>query len=285
MRNREQPTLAKSWSLFKRSGAVMLKDPELPVFPVFSSLALALLIYAMNVKGLLAVLIMAREGGLIEWISIYLAWVVGYFLVLFSNAALIGAALKRFQGGDPDIAYGLKVATMSAPRILVFATLSATVGMVLRFFAARTDGLGRLAVELAGYTWGMAVFFVVPVMIVERVGPIQAILQSAPLLKSTWGEQLVGIWGLGMVGMVVFLFVFVFGSVASVIAAELGSQPLGAFFLLLIPATLVVLLFVCSVLNAAYRAALYHYAQGGSVPGSFTDEMVAGAFAGESTVD
>ena len=39
----------------------------------------------------------------------------------------------------------------------------------------------------------------VPVLVVEQVGPVDALKRSASLLKKTWGEQIIGNAGIGLV--------------------------------------------------------------------------------------
>src|SRR5260370_231847 len=53
------------------------------------------------------------------------------------------------------------------------------------------------SVALLGAGWSVVTYFVVAVLIVEKVGPIRAVSRSARILKETWGEALGGRIGIG----------------------------------------------------------------------------------------
>ena len=70
----------------------------------------------------------------------------------------------------------------------------------------------RSSPAIIGFAWSVATFLVVPVLVVEKVGPLDAIKRSASLLRKTWGEQLVGNFGIGLVfGLLVLLVVLLLG--------------------------------------------------------------------------
>ena len=50
----------------------------------------------------------------------------------------------------------------------------------------------RLVGFLGGLAWGLATFFVVPVLAVEGLGPIAAVSRSASVFRHRWGETLSG---------------------------------------------------------------------------------------------
>ena len=45
-------------------------------------------------------------------------------------------------------------------------------------------------------------FLVLPVLVVEQIGPIQAVKRSAELFKRTWGENMIANAGIGLVALV-----------------------------------------------------------------------------------
>ncbi len=95
--------------------------------------------------------------------------------------------------------------------------------MVLRAISERSGLLGRLVVGLVGLAWNLATFLVVPVLVVEDVGPIEAIRQSAAYLKRTWGEQIVGNLGMGLVFGLISLGTLAAGVALLVAAAATES--------------------------------------------------------------
>src|SRR5204863_8631612 len=78
------------------------------------------------------------------------------------------------------------------------------VGVILRNIARR-GFIGRIVASVFGLAWNVATFLAVPVLVVEGVGPIEAVTRSSQLLKKTWGEQLAGNIGIGVVFTLAFV--------------------------------------------------------------------------------
>jgi hypothetical protein len=226
----------------------------------------------------------AGGGGLLgEGGSSYLAYVlafvfyfVQYTVIFFFNSALVGAALIRLGGGDPTVSDGLAIASKRMGTILGYAAIAATVGMVLRMISERSGFLGRVVAGLLGMAWTLGTYLVVPILVTEDLGPIDAVKQSGALFRKTWGEQVVGNFGLGWA---VFLMGFswtlvsillVVGAAAltpAAMIAAIGIAVMGYLFLALFS----------SALKGVYTAALYRYAVTGE-SGFFDPAMMGGAF-------
>ena len=131
---------------------------------------------------------------------------------------------------------------------------------------------GSLASGILGVAWSLLTFFVIPVMIFEEKGVIDAIRESTGLFRKTWGENIVGSIGLGLVMVPVVLVLFLV--IGAVFTGSTLLIPLVAFFVLLLGVTAV----VYSALRGIFVAALYIYARTGSVPRAFSPELIAHAF-------
>ena len=100
---------SRSWSLIRASGSVLRQDKELMIFPLCSAIA-ALLIAASFIVPLLATGALERiddgrpPAGLL--VLGFLFYLSQYFVVFFFNAALVGAAMIRLDGGNPTVADG-----------------------------------------------------------------------------------------------------------------------------------------------------------------------------------
>jgi hypothetical protein len=272
--------LSNSWALVKASARVLQADKELMIFPMVSGLALLLVSVSFFMPTFYFVL-PAKEAGQIPELVLYLVgflfYVVQYFIMIFFNTALVGAALIRLDGGNPTVSDGLSIAAERIPVILGYAVIAATVGMILRALRERAGFLVGLISVLGGLAWTLATYLVVPVLAARNVGPFEAIRESTALLKKTWGEQLAGGAGMGLAfGLMSLGLILSVGLLMSVgIALEStavlilagASAVLGLLALGLISATL----------GGIYSAALYRYAQSGTV--SFFDEQaLRGAF-------
>lgn len=274
--------LARSWELVKASWAVLQADKELLIFPIMSTIAVTTVTLTFAVPIFLAG--MFERGvfsiGGFPVVGILLGfcfYTVQYTIIFYCNSALVGAAMIRLKGGDPTIGDGFRIANEHFASIFGYALLSATVGIVLRSIARR-GFIGRIVASVLGLGWNLATFLAVPVLVIEGVGPIEAVKRSSQLLKKTWGEQLAGNLGIGAVfALVVLAGIAVFGG-ALTLAIMSHSVPLivgvvGAFVL-----ALILLSLVGSALSAIYTAAVYRYATEGDPGGLFDAELVRGAF-------
>jgi hypothetical protein len=123
---------------------------------------------------------------------------VAYLIGIFFNAAVVGAATIRLQGGDPTMRDGLRLASSRLGKIAGWAAISATVGLILRSLEERAGFIGDLIIGLIGVVWGAITFFVVPVLLYEPVGPVEGIKRSAAIFKRRWGEQFTGNVAIGL---------------------------------------------------------------------------------------
>jgi hypothetical protein len=204
--------------------------------------------------------------------------VVQYFVIFFCNTALVGAALIRLRGGDPTVGDGFRIASSRLGPILGYALIAATVGMVLRAISERSGLIGKLVVGLVGLAWNLATYLVVPVLVVEGVGPIEAVKRSSSYLKQTWGEQIAGNVGMGIVfGLIGFATVGV-GALLFVAAATTESVVLMGLVAGLVVLALVANALVSSALSGVFAAAVYRYAAEGSAGTSFPPALVQNAF-------
>jgi len=269
---------SNSWQLVQASAAVLRADKELIVFPIISTLGVLLVSATFIVPIALSGRGEQLEQSPLGFLLAFLFYVTTYFVIFFCNAALVGAAMIRLRGGDPTVSDGLKIALGHAGPILGYALLSATVGMVLRAIQERAGFLGRIVVGLIGLAWNVGTFLAVPVLVSEKIGPIGAVKRSVELLKKTWGEQVIGNSGIGLVfGFIIFGAILVGGAVIAA-AAVTGSTP--AIFAAggLVVLTVMVLAILNATLSSIYTAAVYLYAAEGATGSMFRPEQIQGAF-------
>ena len=269
-----------SWALIKASASVLSADKELIIFPVVSAIGGLVVTATFAFPTMLAGLFDALLEGRSRVLGFLVAFVfygVQSFVIIFANSALIGAAMIRLRGGDPTVGDGFRIATRHTGAILGYALLSATVGVILRWLSERKIA-GRLVSAIGGLAWNLATYLVVPILVIEEVGPVEAIKRSANLLKKTWGEQIVGNFGTGAIFGLLRLLVIVLGILAFVLVIPTGSAVAIAVTALLFVLALVGTGLVESTLSGIYVAAVYRYAVEGEASGFFNEELVRGAF-------
>ena len=273
---------ARSWALAKASLGVLRSDKELLVFPMISAVAVVLVIasFALPVFGLELYKGLAGEDGITAtgYLLGFLFYLVQYFVIFFFNSALVGAAMIRLDGGDPTVADGLRIARGKWLQILGYAAIAATVGLMLRAIEERAGFVGRIVIGLIGVAWTVATFLAVPVLVARDVGPIEAVKESAGLLGRTWGENLIGNGGLGLVMFLLNVaLVLVFGAVTVAFAVN-GLAVLAVATVVVGVLAVLGLALVQAALSGIYSAALYRFAVMGDAPQGFDGVLLREAF-------
>ena len=274
--------LSRSWSLIKASAGVLAQDKELLVFPLLSAICTLLVVAAFVLPALgLGALDGLRSGGVsvAMYVLGFLFYLVQYFVIFFFNSALVGAALIRLDGGDSTLRDGLRIASSKWVSILGYAAIAATVGLILRSLQERAGWLGRIVVGFLGVAWTVASFLVVPVLVSRDVGPLDAIKESALLLKKTWGENLIGQGGVGLVFSLIFVAMTVLGALAIVGAAMSGSGVVIGLVVALVVIAFLLAALIHAALSGIYSAALYRYAVGQEASTGFDGQLLQRAFA------
>ena len=274
--------LSRSWGLIKASAGVLAKDKELLVFPLLSAACTLLVAAAFLLPALgLGALDGLRSGGGVSFAAYLLAflfYLAQYFVIFFFNTALVGAAMIRLDGGDPTLRDGLRIAAGKALPILGYAAIAATVGMVLRALQERSGLIGKLVSGALGVAWTLASFLVVPVLVTRDIGPIDAVKESAQLLKKTWGENLIGQGGVGLVFSLLYVGLAIAGVATIVAAATTGNGVLIGLAVAAVIAVLLLAALIQTALSGIYSAALYRYATGAGNSQGFDAQLLGQAF-------
>ncbi|MFT3897682.1 MAG: DUF6159 family protein [Thermomonas sp.] len=273
---------ARSWALAKASMSVLRSDKELLLFPLLSGLGVALVAatFLLPLFGLGMLDHVDRSEGVPAGFYVlgFAFYLVQYFVVFFFTTALVGAAMVRLDGGDPTVGTGLRIAAGKWVSILGYAAIAATVGMILRGIKQRAGIVGRIVVGFVGVAWTLATFLTVPVLVAQDVGPVEAVKESATLLKRTWGEGLIGNGGIGLVGglAAVAVMVVALALLTFLARAGLGGAAVGVLALSVLAVVGIGL--VQSALGGIYSAALYRYAIAGEAPAGFDGALLQDAF-------
>ncbi|PTW55794.1 hypothetical protein C8N35_112119 [Breoghania corrubedonensis] len=265
---------------------VLMLDKEMLLFPLMSLVALGLVLAGVFAPALATGDLARFQQALAENPDIYqnpravillfLLYFLSYFVITFFNAGLLACAMIRLSGDDPTLADGIRAAFRMLPQIFAWALFSASIGMLLNFVASRFKGLGRLFVGILGAAWSIAVYFAVPVLVVEGVGPIKAVRRSITMIRKTWGEALIANAGLSILSTVSVWLACPF-----IVWAILnyGAEPsLSVFVFACIACWIFATGLIISTLDAILKAALCVYAYEGRVPENFDAEIFRDAF-------
>lgn len=315
--------IQRSSALFKASWSVLREDKTLLLFPILSSLASLVVIasFAIPVITLLttdetlrnevittinqseqtkqspsetdAATSQAGDTGdavipegweIAGYAYLFAFYFVTSFVVIFFNAALIAAANERFQGRPTGVGAGISVALKRLPQILGWTLVATTVNLVLRAIEERVGLVGKIIVGLIGVGWAIAIYFAVPAVVLEGVGPIGAIKRSGQTIRKTWGESLMIAVGFGIVGIFVTILgiLLLVGGGVAIAAAAGGGTALGMTAGITIAACGVLVLVGWAILSGTLRGitqtALFRFATDGTVVSGFEQHDLEVAF-------
>lgn len=282
--------ILRSWGLLQQSFAVLMSDMELLWLPIYSALAsgtASLLLFSGGMLLFSDQLFMPTYGGLRPrtavqmtpgmWVWVFLFYVANFFVVVFFNVALVSVAGDRLAGGRATVSDGLQLAWQRKGKILQWALLAATVGVMLRMLENSLKGFGRVASGVFGVAWSLACYFVAPVLAAENLGPVEALERSAHLFGRTWGEELSGGFSFGLIfallGLPGVLLLFVGWNGGQ--TAQIAGIALAVIYFLLLSV-------VSSAVKGVFVAALYHYATTRQATGGFKLDELANAWCSKS---
>jgi len=290
--------LSRGWSMAKASFTVLKQYPKLAILPAMSG-AIFLLVAGVILASLLPQLGLAHNttSSIWNWLgdgkspSIWF-YVAGFAVVfvmtamaIFFNVALIHCALRAHAGETPSIRAGLAAAVSLLPQILGWALVTTTIGIVLNMITdALKDYLGFLGGLLGGLlelSWAVITYFVVPVLVTEKVGPITAVKRSAAVLRSKWGESLAGEARIGLLGTLFFLLsalIFAGGAALVFSKGAMAMAGIGVILMVLGVLAAIVSMVVVQTLSTIFQSGVYIYATTGQVPPSLDRDLVEGAF-------
>ncbi|MGH8051917.1 MAG: DUF6159 family protein [Methylococcales bacterium] len=267
---------SRSWELVNASAGVLRSDKELLIFPVISGIA-ALIVLATFAIPIVSLKLFEGGTGPLGYLIGFLFYLCQYFVIFFFNSALVGAAMIRLNGGDPTVADGLRIARERMLPILGYAAIAATVGLLLQFLKNKDNFVIRMLGSLLGTAWTVASFLVVPVLVANKIGPIDAVKKSIELLKTTWGENAVGQLGIGFVFGFIMAGVIITGVVLSFLGFTVSPYFGGSLVVLTVLSALTVGI-IQSALSGVYAAALYRFANDGVAPQGFEGMGLQTAF-------
>jgi hypothetical protein len=272
--------LSNGWELAQQSLQVLRLDKELMLFPAMSGWACLLVLASFAVpiwlSGEAQIILDDRHppDSPLAYVLLFLFYFVNYFVIVFFNVGLVECAIIRFRGGDPTVGDGLRAATERLPQILGWALVSATVGVILRVIESQSEKVGQIVAGLFGMAWGAVTYFVVPVLVIEKVGPIDAVKRSFAILRKTWGETLTANFSIGLFVFLAHLLALI-PAVLGVLIAGVPGLIAGVVVTL---ALWMIIALAAAALNAIVLAATYLYAAEGVVPQQFDRELLQDAF-------
>jgi hypothetical protein len=267
--------IKNSWELGKISWSVLKSDRTLAWFPVLSFIASAIVFGVF--AGLIAATSIDDTKDTLEpmgYVLVFAAYIALFFVTTYFLGALVHAANQRLNGNDSKFGEAIGAANAKIHRILPWALMSATVSVVLQAIEERLGWFGVLISRLLGAAWNVVTFLTVPVIMLEDLGPINALKRSGHLLKQTWGENLSAQAGFSILGF----FAVLPGALFVYLAASTDNLGITIALGAIGVAWLIAVVMVLSAMSGIYRTALYRFAVDGKAPPAFADADLGDSF-------
>lgn len=280
---------SRSWLITKLTFGVINKDRELIGFAflsfIFSAIYSVAMIFPTIVPSLMQEDFTAESLEFYQYGILFLTYFGLAFIATFFNVCVVYTTKIRFEGGNATFGESFRFAISRIGVIAQWSLLSATVGLLLRLLHEAASKLGKvgeivakIVISLLGMAWSIMTVFVVPVLVYENLGPVDAIRKSASVIKKTWGESLIKTIGLGLVQFLVFL-VIILASVALTFALTDAFSFTGLLIGVSVGIALLLLAgLIFTVANTVFNTALYVYANNNTVAEGFNVDVVRDAF-------
>jgi hypothetical protein len=269
--------LSRSWELGKISWGVLRSDKTLAAFPVISAIVtLAIVAVFGALIGLTGVETDEGQESLkaIGYVFVVVGYIVLAFVTTYFTAALVAGANEVLDGRPTTLGSSFAAANAKLHRLLPWAIVQATVSIIIQAIEDRLGPLGTIIASLLGAAWAVVTFLTIPIIMLEDLGPWNALKRSGTLLKQTWGENIVAQIGFGLLALLVALpgiALIAIGVATGSVVAAVAIGIVGAIWLAIVAV-------VISAMSGIYRTALYRYAVDGRAPAAFADVDLEHAF-------
>lgn len=261
----------KSWALLKA-------NPYLFAFPI---IGVVLSVIPLAALGIPALYFMDTDNN---WVAAAFAIAMVFVVqavVTFPAAGLVASVDEEMHGRDASVGKGMAAAFARFGPLVAWSAIQTVVSVLISLVRGNGQGnvigvlLRNVIAAAADVMWQLITFFVLPVMMIEKVSPINAIKASSSLFKKQWGTQLAGGVRIGgLVALIVILpgalimvggIALVFVDNTATVVAGITTAVIG--FLVVMLGALII-----SAMRGIYSVALYYYAKDGEVLGGFTGE-------------
>ena len=197
--------LKNSWDFLICCIQFLKKNPDLIVLPVLSLVAILVVVASLAGASFLEIDVLLQyyqTNIAILIIGLLLFYFLLSFVILYFNASLITCVIERMQGNKITVFQALFSTLKRTGPLLQWTFISATVCILINALERTHDIVGEILSTIFGFSWAITTYFVLPIMIVEDIGPITAFKHSITLIGKGWRKLL-------SANFILFLFVAV----------------------------------------------------------------------------
>jgi hypothetical protein len=295
----------RSWMLFKSSLNVILKNKELLIFPIVTSIATVVILlfffapaalwptghsyfsaehwHALAGMYFQPAKVRGHDGfgptPIAAAYTIFL-YFVSMFVATFFNVAFYNEILAALNGESVSLSRGLKFACSRWQAIVMWTLFAGLIGLIIKAIERRFKIVGVIVARLLGAAWSIAAVFVIPVIVrdTETNNPLVMLKKSVGTVKQMWGEGLIGYIGIGAINSIVMLCSMVLIGGAVAVSTQLHNFWLLGFVVAGWLVSMMIWSYLMNVAGLVYKGALYLYAAQGIVSEPYDQQMLDSAW-------
>ena len=185
--------LTRSWNIFKKSMIVINREKKLLIFPLFSCIAMIMLILLI-LTGVVTLVVLSPDtvpeatttastttaadsenvslvAKLIELAVYFVLYLITMLISNFCSTAFFYEIFRAFNGDQASISRGFRYALSRFKAIFLWSLVASTIGVILRALQERAGLLGQIALKLVGVVWAVASCFVIPALVIGEPLP------------------------------------------------------------------------------------------------------------------
>lgn len=270
---------AQGRELTRQSWAILKENRGLTAYPLIGTV-FGVIPFIVLVPG---VYFLADNQNWIGWalivVGIYLATLVASLF----QAGLVVSAAAALDGKETSFGHGMGAAFGRLGVLSRWAFVSTLVTLLISALRGNNNAglveviFRNVLAAAAGIMWQLITFFVMPAMMLDNLGLIDAIKKSASTFKQRWGTQLSGGVRIGgLIGLLVILPAML-ALIVGVMLTVFGAWPLGVPLAVIGFVALIIGGIVLGTMRGIFSVVLYRYATTGAVAPGFTEDQLAHA--------
>ncbi len=268
--------VVRGFRLLGTSWRYLREEPRLLVLPAVSAAAAAAGALLVGVPVVSAV----GHRGFGLWLALAVVMVLAAFTFVstFLNVAFLSMVQAHLAGRTPRARDGLRFARSRWRAILGWSAMATAVGALLQALQQLPlvgEWFGRLLSFAGGLAWGLATFFVVPVLVVEGVGARESVRRSARVMRGRWGEAVTADLSIGLAGAILAIPGLLLGFAGSAMYetdVQMAAVLMTAGLLVVFGSAA-----LAGAMTQLYQLLLYQYSAHGELAGPFTEADLATA--------
>jgi hypothetical protein len=265
--------------LTTKSWAVVKENRYLLTFPVLGFLGSLIPLAAFWVP---AALFLVDDNT----VPAVILGIIGIFatqvVVSITSGGLVAAADTELSGGDSSVGHGIGASLARIFPLIGWAVILTVVSIIVSLIRGNNQGgaasvVRNIAASGILAMWNLITFFVVPFIVLEKVGPITAIKESSKLFKAKWGLQIFGGVRIGGVVALVTLLPAILLIIGGVVLTGINWWAIGVPLIVIGVILFAIGALLLSTLRGIFSVVLFRFAKDGVVEGGFSEAELIGA--------